>query len=623
MISPSDREIRLLHLLPGTQDDTIRCAVRVVSLDEAPAYEALSYVWGERVGEVEIQVGDQIISITRNLHAGLRRLRHPSQERALWIDQLCINQENMKEKAAQVALMRDIYQRCSQCIIWMGEIGEDLTHQDAEYVFDFLQQVAAVEIVPITELPMLFRDTRAGEAARRAFAAFAMYGNAWWSRIWTVQEAIIPHSSELIWGPLAIRREVVLGAARNIRKIHQPDLYSTEFVERRFEHLELLRRLLYPVHGFIHSRTDGTADLLLRWRHREATDPRDKVYALLGLIRPGTIPSAQLVDYSIIAPVLFARVTVDLMKLEGSLRPLLAASEMPHTTASLPTWAIDFASSNRVSRRQMKWWNHSHRYREFSACKDHTLQIQTQNEGTTLSLAGTYLDEVLEVSDVLSAEIDEDITPKQLLNTISNFLHTLTRYRDAHPDTTSYSGTEPWITAFWRTLLGDLSMDEYPLHRIGGNRTRYLATLHEKFKHDMATYRSQPTPRHPRETGVVEEPQTSELFSHMHRATLDESLTSMLLNHAFFITRAGYMGIGPPGMRAGDQVWIFYGGNVPFVMRGLEVGTVEVSTVELGNGDRDNPPRPQLTLVGDSYVHGVMDGEFLDDEPVVRAVCIH
>jgi hypothetical protein len=353
-VRSSNREIRLLDLLPGEGSDAIQCATRVVSLDQYPDFETVSYVWGDRKEERHIEVSGKSLLVTKNLYSGLLRLRHAKRGRTLWIDQICINQWDLEEKAAQVALMRDIYKQCTQCVTWMGELtreGCEVPLCDAEAVLDFLRQVAAAKITPLSALPVLFEQSDKGSAARRAFEAFSMYGNPWWSRIWTVQEAIIPSSGILVWGPLFIGRKDVLAAARNLRDL--PSLLSLPdaFAFYRHTYTELLRRLLYPVHGFNHSKTDNALNLLMRWRHREFTNPRDKVYALLGMITPNAIPNAQSCDYTIAVSRLFAQVTLDLINHEGGLRLLLGACEMPQQSVDMPSWAIDFASVNRIGKR--------------------------------------------------------------------------------------------------------------------------------------------------------------------------------------------------------------------------------------------------------------------------------
>lgn len=833
----NEREIRLLHLLPGIRDDTIRCATRVVSLDEDPDFETVSYVWGACLEEKTIDLAGTPIKVTQNLYAGLLRLRHEKSERVLWIDQICINQWDLEEKAAQVALMRDIYKKCTRCVTWMGEVpGDDVgvAHNAAEAVFEFLRRTATATTTPLDGLPVLFQDSEEGVAARGAFEKFSMYGNPWWSRIWTVQEAIIPPAGLLMWGHMSIDRTAVLDAARNLRDLTSLPLLPEGFATRRHTYTELLRRLLYPVHGFRHSETDNALDLLMRWRHREYTDPRDKIYALLGLISPYAIPSALSCDYTIAAHDLFAQATRDLIKHERGLRPLLGACELSHTTPNNPTWAIDFAQCNRIGKRQLKWWGHSHRYNEFAASGNNELEIDEFVESGVLSLRGVHVDQVLLTTELLRANAQESIHLDELRKPLVDCIQLAEQYRDTHNAQKTYRDGHTWDSALCRTLLGDLIMDERPLGRTASfSRARLQTDFEDLFKklnvvledridldfadatsasevglesptyspitptypqpispcsptspryspqyspasytsqrysstspqftsgpsHDssspptsrvtemapgldsksattpvevefsltnsslMALHKQRPDkgagsddqksdpstelhersdlsppigcaidfhidkdtplerrptsrdttkreitailPRHqsrsserlqapysraspirdmtsnspplgtPRRTANFEDhvrtiSQRSQRFSEpmyiepdmlknfrnwrAHRqegavfTDLLESLIGMMENQNFFITKSGYIGIGPPNTKTGDQIWVFSGGNVPFVMREV---------------DGRKAACPQLTLIGDAYVHGIMDGEAVEDEPNMQPV---
>ena len=99
MQRPTGHQIRVLDILPGRWEDEVKCDVRVVSLDENPQYEGLSYVWGESAERKTIDVSGESITVTPNLHVALQRLRYPEKKRTMWIDQLCINQWDMDEKA--------------------------------------------------------------------------------------------------------------------------------------------------------------------------------------------------------------------------------------------------------------------------------------------------------------------------------------------------------------------------------------------------------------------------------------------------------------------------------------------------------------------------------------------
>jgi Heterokaryon incompatibility protein (HET) len=80
-------------------------------------YEALSYVWGDLKNLVEITLNDRPYRARKNLVAALEHLRYKDKNRVLWIDALCINQENIPEREAQVQLVAKIYSCTSRLII--------------------------------------------------------------------------------------------------------------------------------------------------------------------------------------------------------------------------------------------------------------------------------------------------------------------------------------------------------------------------------------------------------------------------------------------------------------------------------------------------------------------------
>jgi hypothetical protein len=581
ILRPSGREIRILDLAPGQIGEDLTCSIRVVHLDSDANYEALSYVWGGLNTQKDIDIGGQRTPVTDNLYSALQRLRYPTKRRTIWIDQLCINQSDNLERSSQVAMMRDIYRRSSCCIIWLGEL-DGISSQSAADVFDFIKDVAAFGKTEYRGLPTLLKSTSDGVQARKAFAAFAMYGNSWWSRIWTIQEAIIPCHASFVWGHLSVSRQDVSTTARSLR-INQPHSHFPELFEmKRIQYYELIRRVVYPVYGFIYSTTiDGPLDLLMRWRHRDATDPRDKVYALMGLLPEYSLPSARGYDYEAPPSLLFANVTFDLIQLEDGLRPLIGSSEMPHRTSHVPTWAIDFASTNRVGKRQLKWWGHSHRYRQFSACGQRRLKVSLSSDSMTLSLNGLCLDEVEVTSNIWEVPGDVEVDLHALHETLIHWDELLQQWRTSHGSPEEYVTGGTWESAFSRTPIGDLIMKEYPIQRALPKHENYLAKLLTALKCDNTI------------------------------SSLYESLCGMVPNQVFFITKKGYIGAGPPDTRPGDQVWILCGGQVPFVLRQTE------------NGSTDLDRACERRLVGDAYVHGIMDGEAVDENEEMRTVRLH
>ncbi|RAQ49421.1 hypothetical protein AFGD_002049 [Aspergillus flavus] len=97
------REIRLLTIVPALSSKArIKCSLQVASLDSFPRYEAISYVWGDIQEKQDILLDGRTIQVPTNVRRILQRLRHRMQRRVIWIDYVCIDQENVAEKNTQV-----------------------------------------------------------------------------------------------------------------------------------------------------------------------------------------------------------------------------------------------------------------------------------------------------------------------------------------------------------------------------------------------------------------------------------------------------------------------------------------------------------------------------------------
>jgi hypothetical protein len=129
-LSPGSDNIRLLCLMPH-KDETapIQCEVFEYSLQGSSKgthlYEALSYVWGSPETPKSISIDKHNLPITANLHASLSRLRDRSLERIIWVDFVCINQEDEKEKERQIPSMTKIYGQANRVIVYLGEAADD------------------------------------------------------------------------------------------------------------------------------------------------------------------------------------------------------------------------------------------------------------------------------------------------------------------------------------------------------------------------------------------------------------------------------------------------------------------------------------------------------------------
>jgi hypothetical protein len=122
--------VRLLPQREHSSNTPIQCELIDYDLSESTGgkqhiYEALSYVWDSDLSPQAITLNGCAFSVTGNLHAALWNLRDRQLERVLWVDALCINQGDNKEKETQIPLMRSIYAQAARVIVWLGPPLED------------------------------------------------------------------------------------------------------------------------------------------------------------------------------------------------------------------------------------------------------------------------------------------------------------------------------------------------------------------------------------------------------------------------------------------------------------------------------------------------------------------
>jgi len=132
-LNPNLVEIRLLDLLPSkTPESNIQCTLRTVSLigglQQSGGFEALSYTWGDPTIQKDIIVNDHQVKVTQNLESFLRQRRHDSETVSLWVDAVCINQQDLDEKNAQIPLMNLIYAFANRLTVWLGPEADDSSH---------------------------------------------------------------------------------------------------------------------------------------------------------------------------------------------------------------------------------------------------------------------------------------------------------------------------------------------------------------------------------------------------------------------------------------------------------------------------------------------------------------
>lgn len=188
-------QLRLLELAPDdSEQGCVQGELKTKGRSEVQGkYQALSYTWGSNIKDKAILIEGRELKITTNLLAALRRLR-TSGDRILWIDAICINQEDTHERSKQVAKMTSTFADAQEVIAWLGEDSAD---HDISTVLSYIEEVSKM---PEGSLPC-DAHTIMNEWIPQYGAAFArFFERPWWHRKWIFQEAFVAPRAQLMCG---------------------------------------------------------------------------------------------------------------------------------------------------------------------------------------------------------------------------------------------------------------------------------------------------------------------------------------------------------------------------------------------------------------------------------------
>lgn len=397
------REVRLISFESLRDEPEINLRLHTFSLQGAPEYKALSYVWGSPDDTRLIVVNGTAVQASANLHAALLGVRAflsnshaDSRITYLWVDALCINQEDTLEKNHQVAMMDAIYSEAQEVLMWIR--FESAANADTALTLleDWTFAIALV-VKHTTMIDEFFRFltqslTAIGTAVGRDPFESSRMGclvdlidNEYWKRIWILQEVVLASSGRIIAG----RRSISLDAFCVVW------VAMSAIVLREYATMEqkksLIRVTLDPVHVEIRglaqinrlwqssssvatdpdvsnqslcgewlrlTRPDLSADsysnipsLLEKTQDLLATDPRDRIFALQNLLAEDK--RALEPDYGLSEAQVYTRTTISEIKRTGTLRQL-AWSGIGFTSnrsrpVGLPSWVPDQSKKWMIS----------------------------------------------------------------------------------------------------------------------------------------------------------------------------------------------------------------------------------------------------------------------------------
>ncbi|OCK73913.1 HET-domain-containing protein, partial [Lepidopterella palustris CBS 459.81] len=354
-------EIRLLEL--GTTDSQpgpLTCQLRVFSRNKAPSYSALSYTWGGQEPNVWIIVNGRWFAITPKLNSFLRQaVRHTRDAVGwrggyLWVDSVCINQKDNREKSEQVRFMKQIYEQAEKTLVWLGHEPEE-TKYGFEVMDNWGKDTKAFG-KDLAEQSHGSQEIASGakesakiipeERNRKIRGLLTLTSRESWRRVWIIQEATAAKSADatVIWcGPFFEQLDKFISAATFLL------VYAVWYGRPGMLHDESAEALR-TISAIKKRRRDENVridpySVLPYTSLMRASDPRDKIYALM----PLTIKSAAEVftpNYDLPARDLFISVAEYMIYQDQNLNVLGLSGGTRNV--DVPTWMPDWTSSGQA-----------------------------------------------------------------------------------------------------------------------------------------------------------------------------------------------------------------------------------------------------------------------------------
>ena len=267
------RAIRVIRIRPHLQDGMISCDIEHVTTKSS--YRAVSYTWGKPDDPHEpILISGCPFTVRRNLHRFLSHARKDYSERALWIDALCINQDDKQERARQVEIMSKIYSNTKEVLVWLGP--------RLDYAGHAIRRMQAYERMSDTDMAL------SSSKDNDFWKGFKAINSArYWDRVWCVQEFVQPPNGKIILGDDCISFETFQSTIRRFNsRIYRLVLQYWVFGPRRNDDFH---SYISNIHPLWKQRMEPSvdADWAILSGQRFCKDIRDRIYGIMPLATHG------------------------------------------------------------------------------------------------------------------------------------------------------------------------------------------------------------------------------------------------------------------------------------------------------------------------------------------------
>jgi hypothetical protein len=594
---PDEHNERRFHVMPG-EPAAQRRILTTVSGYNIETYDAISYTWGNPSPQYQIKLDSKVFYVRQNLHSLLWFVRQEKDSWYYWIDAICINQDGAAEKSEQVKRMTKIYENAQQVVIWLGppddssDLAFDLLEKVSELVKSRPQVWEATDQLELRK-SSAWRDLTAEVTSepfdRRSWKALeSLLERDWWNRVWVVQESTT---------------RVLTGFCCGTRHIWWSDISTAillQYIQNETERKDLQAVQVWkfqPLRDFHLRRIQGGEMLKLLillddLRYFEASNLKDKVYAVIGIASGAEgFP----VDYSkTLYEVLLdvARYSVNSpygrrldfrgychakrtkIYIPASVTARLEQVEGGSTVEFSPEEFEQFRKMNEFEDLELPSWVPDWRLERSSSPFHKILQGEPDILGGSTSLGTAYSASGKSMDRILPYTADKEYI--------------------------SVDGAELVVKGFKIDGISELSSVSKEWYGKPGTALEATWEPH----HIGPTYFTGETVQEAFLDTIVADVKTitRAAISRNHAMIwpdLDEAIVNIdlvfTLSHAcshrrLFITQNKLLGLAPDESQIGDEIFILFGGQVLYVLR---------------------PTKDYYLLVGECYIHGLMDGQAL------------
>lgn len=589
--------IRILHLKPGHDGDPLQGTIEHVDVNSDVTFSAISYVWGSQDTPYRMLLGDdQYVPLTKSLHETLQNLRELEGigQKTFWADQVCINQENTDERNLQVAMMVTIYRKATRVITYIGPDTPNDHHgiRLAQKFNELSQQIMQSQSrFDAAEARSFIKNRLPGENDSAWDGYNSLTSRAWLNRLWMVQENVVNDNTIMVCGKTAFqclvpRTEILPAFFDNFPERIKFVLYNrrdhSTFGSRNSRLLPLPSvGQFVGLRSWLSDKGSNSLpllDLLRISRDFMCTDPRDKVYALLGLASDLNILQIQ-PDYARSPAEVFINTALRILQTGSNLDLLNHVGNAKEI--ELPSWVPDWSPPKSRFLLKPMFWS----IPRWDLCASaNTLPIYNfEVDHSVLIVHGAVMDSIrCNAGDpsINASLLAQD--PDLALVEYPCMMGVLQKIcEDFQYQPTLENIPADLIDHLSRTVIADRPLDGDLADRQPS--ACFLAYLNMcRFHYEVAVFRRNGGSCPPEQPDITTQVLGSK-FSNYSVIAEGRSLC---------VTRNDRLCLAPPETKVGDIVAIFYGGKTAYILR---------------------PVREDFEIIGEAYVHGLMKGEALED----------